>query len=55
MSLGRSSATEVFFQLLLLRLKQELDLESQAKKRKADDEDMHGVSEPVNTVDGDSK
>ena len=36
----------------LLRLKQELDLESQAKKRKADDENTHGVSEPVNTVDG---
>ena len=34
------------------QLKQELDRERQAKKRKADDEDMHGVSEPVNTVDG---
>ena len=32
-------------------MKQQLDEETQAKKRKAD-EDMDGVSEPVNTVDG---
>ena len=38
-----------------VQLKQELDRERQAKKRKADDEDMHGVSEPVNTVDGDAE
>ena len=37
---------------VVVRLKEQLDLERQTEKQKADDDNTHGVSESVNTVDG---